>query len=244
MIKSVYWYGYILFLVRNLKFEIIILMSIVQNIQNRNESNKPFSATEYDLYVDFQQTEVSIVLERNSPPMEGCPEGGVAQSSFTKRNAKKGAILTTINNKNIYRNFVENLPRSSRLNQLAKDKRKEGILSEVLFWKQVHKGCFHKIDFDRQRVIGNFIVDFYVKALGLVIEIDGSSHDYKQAYDAARQAYLESFGLIVFRCSDFDVKNNINEVFISLEEFIIKEYGGNSAENLKLDSRVIQKFTN
>lgn len=219
-------------------------MSIVQNIHNSNERNKLISATEHALHVDFQQTEVSIVLERNSPPMEECPQGGVAQSSFTKRNAKKSIILTTINNKNICRNFIENLPRSSRLNQLAKDKRKEGILSEVLFWKQVHKGCFHKIDFDRQRVIGNYIVDFYVKAFGLIIEVDGSSHDHKQAYDAARQAYLESFGLKNFRCTNFDVKNNINAVFTALEDFIIKEYGEISAENLKLDSRVIQKISN
>ena len=219
-------------------------MHLEQYFQYNNKLNIFGSATEYDLYVDFQQTEVSIVLERNSPPMEGCQEGGVAQSSYNKRNAKKGAILTTINNKNIYRYFVENFPRSSRLNQLAKDKRKVGILSEVLFWKQVHKGCFHKIDFDRQRIIGNYIVDFYVKALGLVVEIEGSSHDYNQSYDAARQAYLESFGLKVFRCTDFDVKKNINAVFTSLEDFIIKEFGGNYTENLKLDTRVIQKFTN
>ena len=200
-------------------------MHLEQYFQYNNKLNIFGSATEYDLYVDFQQTEVSIVLERNSPPMEGCPEGGVVQSSYSKRNAQKGAILTTINNTNIYRNFIENLPRSSRLNQLAKDKRKVGILSEVLFWKQVHKGCFHKIDFDRQRIIGNYIVDFYVKALGLVVEIEGSSHDNKQAYDVARQAYLKSFGLKVFRCTDFDVKKNINAVFTSLENFIIKEYG-------------------
>lgn len=219
-------------------------MHLEQHFLYNNKLNILGSATEYDLHVDIQQTLDSLVLERNSPPMEGCPQGGVAHSSFTKRNVKKGTILTTINNNNIYRNFVENLPRSSRLNQLSKDKRKEGILSEVLFWKQVHKGCFHKIDFDRQRIIGNYIVDFYVKALGLVVEIDGSSHDNKQAYDDARQAYLESFGLKVFRCTDFDVKKNINEVFTSLEDFIIKEYGGNSVENLKLDSLVIQKFTN
>ena len=94
-----------------------------------------------------------------------------------------------------------------------------------MFWKQVHKGVFHKIDFDRQRIIGNYIVDFYVKALGLVVEVDGKSHDDKQEYDAKRQAYLESFGLKVFRCSDIDVKKNINAVFTALEKFIINEYG-------------------
>jgi very-short-patch-repair endonuclease len=202
-------------------------MHLEQHFLYNNKLNILGSTSEHALHVDLQQTLLSLVLERNSPPMEGCPEGGVPHSSHTKRNAQKGPILTTINNKNIYRNFIENLPRSSRLNQLAKDKRKVGILSEVLFWKQVHKGFFHKIDFDRQRIIGNYIVDFYVKALGLVVEIDGSSHDYKQAYDAARQAYLESFGLKVFRCTDFDVKKNINAVFTSLENFIIKEYGEN-----------------
>jgi len=160
--------------------------------------------------------------------MEGCPQGGVAQSPNSKIHTKPKEVLTIINGSKVYRNFIQNLPRSSRLNQLAKDKRKEGILSEVLFWKQVHKGCFYKIDFDRQRIIGNYIVDFYVKSLGLIVEVDGSSHDYKQAYDAARQAYLESFGLKVFRCSNFDVKNNINAVFTSLEDFIVNEYGENS----------------
>jgi len=190
--------------------------------------NKLISATEYDFHVDLQQSLVNLVLERNSPPTEGCPQGGVAQSPNSKIHTKPKEVLTIINGSKVYRNFIQNLPRSSRLNQLAKDKRKAGILPEVLFWKQVHKGSFHKIDFDRQRIIGNYIVDFYVKSLGLIVEVDGSSHDYKQAYDAARQAYLESFGLKVFRCSNFDVKNNINAVFTSLEDFIVNEYGENS----------------
>jgi very-short-patch-repair endonuclease len=203
-------------------------MSLAQHIHNNNEMNKLSSATEYDFHVDLQQSLVNLVLERNSPPTEGCPQGGVAQSPNSKIHTKPKEVLTIINGSKVYRNFIQNLPRSSRLNQLSRDKRKAGILSEVLFWKQVHKGCFHKIDFDRQRIIGNYIVDFYVKALGLVVEIDGSSHDYKQAYDAVRQAYLESFGLKVFRCTDFDVKNNINAVFTSLEDFIVNEYGENS----------------
>jgi very-short-patch-repair endonuclease len=167
---------------------------------------------------------LTFVPEKNSPLLEGCSSGGVVFSPNPTNTSQK-EILTTINNIPIYRNFVENLPHNPALNQLAKDKRKEGILSEVLFWQKVHKGVFYKIDFDRQRIIGNYIVDFYVKALGLVIEIDGNSHDEKQEYDAKRQAYLESFGLKVFRCRDIDVKKNINAVFTALEKFIINEYG-------------------
>ncbi|REC69711.1 endonuclease domain-containing protein, partial [Chryseobacterium rhizosphaerae] len=79
--------------------------------------------------------------------------------------------------------------------------------------------------FDRQRIIGNYIVDFYVKALGLVIEIDGSSHDEKKVYDGIRQEYLESLGLLVFRVDDFDIRNNLSIVMRELEEFIILNYG-------------------
>jgi len=61
--------------------------------------------------------------------------------------------------------------------------------------------------------------------LGLIIEIDGSSHDEKQVYDGIREEYLESLGLLVFRISDFDVKNNLNVVMKELEDFIVQHYG-------------------
>ena len=61
--------------------------------------------------------------------------------------------LTHINKILIERNFVENLPHNPSLKLLAKGKRQTGILSELLFWQKVHRGIFHKIDFDRQRII-------------------------------------------------------------------------------------------
>lgn len=134
-------------------------------------------------------------------------------------------ILTLINGIPIRRNFVENLPYNPYLKLLLKDKRKAMILGEVLFWKKVRAKTFHRIDFDRQRIIGNYIVDFYVKTLGLIIEIDGSSHNEKEVDDGVRQKYLESLGLLVFRISDFDVRNNLNWVMKELEKFIVIHYG-------------------
>lgn len=134
-------------------------------------------------------------------------------------------ILTSINGIPIHKNFVENLPYNPRLKPLLKEKRKARILGEVIFWKKVRARTFHHIDFDRQRIIGNYIVDFYVKSLGLIIEIDGSSHDEKQIYDGIRQEYMESLGLLVFRITDFDVKNNLWIVMKELEDFIIAHYG-------------------
>lgn len=133
-------------------------------------------------------------------------------------------ILTQIKGIPIRRNFVENLPYNSHLKKLLPGKRKAGILSEVLFWKQVRARTFYNIDFDRQRIIGNYIVDFYVKTLGLIIEIDGSSHDEEEVYDGIRQTYLESLNLKVFRITDFDVKNNLGLVMKELELFITENY--------------------
>jgi very-short-patch-repair endonuclease len=207
-----------------------------------------------------QKLGLIFVEEQDSPPLEGCPQGGVVnlheQNCHNQPNQplfnhpltppKEGKnhplpppkegntaenldenVAGNINGILIRRNFVENLPFNPNLKQLAKDKRKEGILSEVLFWQQVHKRMFHNIDFDRQRIIGNYIVDFYVKTLGLAIEIDGSSHDNKEDYDAERQAYLENLGLRVYRINDLDVKRNLSAVMTDLENYIVCEYGEN-----------------
>ncbi len=133
-------------------------------------------------------------------------------------------ILTYIEGVPIYRNFVENLPYNPALIPLTKKKRQQGILSEVLFWQQVRNRNFHSIDFDRQRIIGNNIVDFYVKTLGLVVEIDGSTHDPKKDYSSARITFLNNLGLNVYLISDWDVKHNLTVAMKDLENFIISNY--------------------
>jgi very-short-patch-repair endonuclease len=117
------------------------------------------------------------------------------------------------------------LPYNPALKERAKKLRQARNLPEVLFWMQVTKGGFYKLDFDRQRVIGNYIVDFYIKKLGLVIEIDGSSHEGKEVYDAKREDYLCSLGLKVYRIPVDDIKQRMDAVLRKLEEFIIANYG-------------------
>jgi very-short-patch-repair endonuclease len=136
----------------------------------------------------------------------------------------KNKIITYINQFPIYRNFTDMLPSNPALSSRSKAFRKRGILSEVLFWQQVHKNKFHNIDFDRQRVIGSYIVDFYCKSLSLVIEIDGSSHDGKEEYDENRDIFLNALSLTVHRISDFRVKHDLHNVMKELENFIITTY--------------------
>ena len=173
---------------------------------------------------NYAQNLIPLICEKKIPLL--WRGGNLRQriDGVVDNNIKIKEILTHINGIPIGRNFVENLPYNPQLKKLLSAKRKAGILSEVIFWKQVRARTFYKIDFDRQRIIGNYIVDFYVKTLGLVIEIDGSSHDEKLVYDAMRQKFLESLGLKFFRISDFDVKNNLSLVMKDLEDFIIENY--------------------
>ena len=134
-------------------------------------------------------------------------------------------IIAFINNQPIFSNYIENLPCNIQLKSRARALRKAGVLSEVIFWLQVHKGMFWKIDFDRQRIIGNYIVDFYIKTLGLIIEIDGASHNDKEKYDQKRDDYFISLGLKIYKISDLRVKHDLNNVMIELEKYITKEFG-------------------
>ena len=133
-------------------------------------------------------------------------------------------ILTTIHNIPIKKNFILNLPYNPSLKDRAKALRKAGNFSEVVFWKEVRNKSFWNIDFDRQRIIGNYIVDFYVKTLGLVIEIDGEIHNFQEDYDEKRELFLKNLGLRIFRISTTKMKYDTENVMKDLEQFIISEY--------------------
>ncbi|MFP5042724.1 endonuclease domain-containing protein [Parasediminibacterium sp. JCM 36343] len=115
-----------------------------------------------------------------------------------------------IRNVFIKQNIIPQLPYNPNLKERAKALRQAKNLPKVLFWKQLTKGGFHNIDFDRQRIIGHYIVDFYAKKLGLVIEIDGSSHNNKEVYDKEREEYLVALGLKVYRIMVVDILQHIH----------------------------------
>jgi very-short-patch-repair endonuclease len=104
------------------------------------------------------------------------------------------------------------LPYNSALKEKAKQLRKAGNLAEVLLWNHLKHKQFKGLDFDRQKIIGNYIVDFYCGNLGVVLEIDGCSHDNKENYDNIRDNYLNQLGLTVIHVLDSDVKRNVESV--------------------------------
>ena len=65
----------------------------------------------------------------------------------------------------------------------------------------------YPVKFYRQRVIDNYIVDFYCSDARLVVELDGSQHYTPEGvqYDAARTEKIEGHDLYVLRFSNYDV---------------------------------------
>jgi very-short-patch-repair endonuclease len=97
--------------------------------------------------------------------------------------------------------------------------RNNSTLSEALLWIQL-KNSKLGVRFTRQKIIGNYIVDFYCPCLKTVIEIDGSTHDFVYKQDRLRDKYFVSKGLQVVRILDIDVKKNMDGVVIYLEKYI------------------------
>jgi very-short-patch-repair endonuclease len=135
-------------------------------------------------------------------------EGG----HFAQQNV---GVVSPTENVRATKKYME-LPYNPKLKERAQELRESGNLSEALLWNQVKNKQFKNLDFDRQKIIGNYIVDFYCANHNVVIEIDGDSHDNKQEYDAVRDEYLKSLGLTVIHILDIDVKKNIDDVMAML----------------------------
>lgn len=114
------------------------------------------------------------------------------------------------------------IPYNPHLVSLAKKLRKNMTLSEVLLWDALKQKQMLGFDFDRQRPLDRYIVDFYCKDLMLAIEIDGDSHDFEDVFvkDRARQLRLESLGVRFLRFDDLEVKRDMNNVLRTIEIWI------------------------
>jgi very-short-patch-repair endonuclease len=68
------------------------------------------------------------------------------------------------------------------------------------------------VKFRRQHPIGKYVVDFVCLEVRLCVELDGSQHVARSAYDARRTKFLESRGFEVLRFWDNDVLTDIDSV--------------------------------
>ena len=104
------------------------------------------------------------------------------------------------------------LPRDKKLKPRSCELRTNATPQEQHLWYDFLRHC--KPRFTRQRIIGEYIVDFYCHEAALVIELDGNQHNKPEAmeYDAIRTAYLNALGLQVLRFANSEVEENFTAV--------------------------------
>ena len=102
---------------------------------------------------------------------------------------------------------------NTNLKEYARELRTTSVsITEKYIWKALLSRKQMGVAFKRQRPISNFIVDFFSAEIGLIIEIDRSSHFNKGDYDSYRENKLKELGFTIIRFSEGQVLQNIGEV--------------------------------
>ena len=112
------------------------------------------------------------------------------------------------------------LPYNPKLTVRAIELRKNMTPMERKLWTEFLKGF--PLNVMPQKVIDNYIVDFYCPELGLIVEIDGDVHDTTEAqnYDKERTRILENYNLKVIRFKNEEVEAEFQRVcMVIMEEY-------------------------
>ena len=99
------------------------------------------------------------------------------------------------------------------LKQISRNLRRNMTDAETLLWSKLRgkqlKGC----QFYRQKIIDNYIADFYCPKAKVVIEVDGGQHySIEGKEDQMRDDYITKEGITVLRFSDREVLRNLDAV--------------------------------
>jgi len=86
--------------------------------------------------------------------------------------------------------------------------------AEKLLWSRIRGKQLKGVQFYRQKVIGNYIADFYCANSKIVIEVDGGQHYSLEGRekDRVRDDYLADAGIKVLRFSDREVLKDIEAI--------------------------------
>ena len=114
------------------------------------------------------------------------------------------------------------LPYNRDLTPYARKLRREATRQENHLWYDFLNTL--PVRFQRQKPIGEYIVDFYCHKCKLVIEIDGSQHfdDAAKAYEQRREQYLNSIGLTVLHFTNIDIDCNFAVVCQYIDNILRK----------------------
>jgi very-short-patch-repair endonuclease len=112
-------------------------------------------------------------------------------------------------------------PKHPMMIDRARSLRQTATPPEQLLWSVLRGRRLAGLKFRRQEPIGPYIVDFSCREIKLIVELDGKSHDDKEARDAEREHWLREQGYRLVRVTNWDV----NEDLEAVARFIAREAG-------------------
>lgn len=85
----------------------------------------------------------------------------------------------------------------------------------------------YPIKFSRQKIIANYVLDFYCSKAQIAIELDGSQHysEEGEVYDKSRTEFLSEYGITVLRIANNHVTQNFEGVCRYIDLIVSKELG-------------------
>lgn len=106
------------------------------------------------------------------------------------------------------------------LTEKARNLRNKATSQENKLYYQFLRGFKYRIH--RQKIIGNYIVDFYCHQAKLVIELDGGQHYQDEVIerDLIRTKFLENRGFLVLRFTNWEVDHQFAQVCERIEEVV------------------------
>ena len=80
----------------------------------------------------------------------------------------------------------------------------------------------YDVKFNRQKVLGRYIADFYSAELKLVIELDGSQHYDPEAklYDEERTEFFKGYDIEVVRINNLEITRNFRGVCLYIDKIV------------------------
>jgi very-short-patch-repair endonuclease len=105
-----------------------------------------------------------------------------------------------------------------RATTTARELRNSATPAERELWRHLSRSQLDGCKFSRQIPIGPYFGDFVCRSHGLVVEIDGESHDTRIGYDASRTEQLTAAGYKVIRFTNSDVFERVEGVLIKIRE--------------------------
>ena len=111
---------------------------------------------------------------------------------------------------------------NKKLKSNSRNLRRDLTSAEKTLWNKIRRRQLENLQFYRQKIIGNYIVDFFCSKAKLVIEIDGGQHCETEriAEDELRTKYLKSKDFKVLRFTNIEILQNLESVVNKILEEI------------------------